>query len=304
MPRSSRKTLAAATLFAFLGAGAIAIVVEAGEAAHPAKEAAKEAPKEAPKEIAKEAPKEGAKPSAKETGKPGDKGAVGDGAKGPEKTNVTDKAEKPTAVIPAIASDGKAALSKDAAADNAAAKAASGARGGADAAKKGKDKKGGKNDDQGPPLDIKGLRAEVRREAPPPIAMDSPEPPETKVEKMLSEVTKAREALHADTMRLEALLAQENDQAPTPGPAGAPGKGAAKPPLEILAKALRGIKPDQAAPIVSRLDRHLASIVLMRMPPVDAGKILGVMKPEVAAEISTLIALKKVATEGRAEARK
>jgi flagellar motility protein MotE (MotC chaperone) len=154
-----------------------------------------------------------------------------------------------------------------------------------------------------PPLDINGLRAEIRRESPPAIGIDAPEYPETKVEKMLTEVTRAREALRDDTQRLEALMAQDNEPS-AEGGAGATGKPAAKNPLDILAKALRGIKPDQSAPIVSRLDRHLGAVVLQRMPPVDAGKILGAMKPETAAELATLIALRRPAAEARAEVKR
>ena len=60
----------------------------------------------------------------------------------------------------------------------------------------------------------------------------------------------------------------------------------------MLAKALRGIKPEQAAPIVARVDKTLAATVLLRMPPVDAGKIMGALKPETAAELATQIALR------------
>jgi flagellar motility protein MotE (MotC chaperone) len=63
-----------------------------------------------------------------------------------------------------------------------------------------------------------------------------------------------------------------------------------KNPLDLVAKELRGIKATEAGPIVVRLDRRLAANVLKRMPPADAGKILGAIKPEIAAEIATEIA--------------
>ena len=80
---------------------------------------------------------------------------------------------------------------------------------------------------------------------------------------------------------------------PRAGTGAAPAGGKpAKHPLDILAKALRAIKPEQAAPIVSRLDKRLAATVLQRMPPVDAGKIMGAMKPDTAAELATQIAMR------------
>jgi len=145
---------------------------------------------------------------------------------------------------------------------------------------------------------MEGLRGELLQDtAPRPIDMAAA--PLTKVEQMLAEVTKARESLHDDTARLEAMLAQgaretaaraepaedENAAAQGPGGAGKPAKN----PLDVLAKAMRGIKPEQAAPIVTRLDKHLAASVLQRMPPADAGKILAAMKPETAAELATQI---------------
>lgn len=171
-----------------------------------------------------------------------------------------------------------------------------------------------------PPLDIGALRAEVHRESHHPAELGATELPETKVEKMLAEVAKAREALHDDTLKLEALVAaaalkpappssnpddegtdEVRPRAEGEAAAGA-GKPAAKNPLDVLAKALRGIKPEQAAPIVTRLDPQLAATVLQRMPPVDAGKILAAMKAESAAELATLIAARKPRGEARASA--
>jgi flagellar motility protein MotE (MotC chaperone) len=173
-----------------------------------------------------------------------------------------------------------------------------------------------------PPLDIGALRAEVHRESHRPTELDATELPETKVEKMLAEVAKAREALHADTLKLEALVAAAAlKPAPAPNPddegaddagkspraegeagAAAGGKAATKNPQDILAKALRGIKPEQAAPIVTKLDPQLAAAVLQRMPPVDAGKILAAMKADNAAQLATLIAARKPRGDARTSA--
>jgi len=177
-----------------------------------------------------------------------------------------------------------------------------------------------------PPLDMAAMRAEIHRESRPP-ELDATELPETKVEKMLAEVAKAREALHEDTLKLEALAAAaalkpaappvnpddeggESDGRPRTEGEGASGAAAtaggkppAKNPQDILAKALRGIKPEQAAPIVTRLDPQLAASVLQRMPPADAGKILAAMKADNAAVLATLIAARKPRPDGRGEGR-
>jgi flagellar motility protein MotE (MotC chaperone)/uncharacterized low-complexity protein len=158
-----------------------------------------------------------------------------------------------------------------------------------------------------PPLTMGGLRDELRRESVP-GKIDPAAAPRTKVEQMLTEIVKTREALHAETLRLEAMMAQEPPEAAAPaaagGAAGAPGAKPAKNPLDILAKALRGIKPEQAAPIVSRLDKRLAATVLQRMPPVDAGKIMGAMKPDTAAELATQIAMRTPGADARGEGKK
>ncbi len=153
-----------------------------------------------------------------------------------------------------------------------------------------------------PPLTMAGLRDEIQRESSS-GAIDPATPARTKVEQMLAEVTKARAALHADTDRLEAMLTANDGAGETNsaggGPASGAGKPAAKNPLDILAKALRGIKPAEAAPIVSRLDKRLAANVLQRMPPADAGKIMGAMKPDNAAELATQIAMRQSSSEAK-----
>ncbi|HEY4184003.1 MAG TPA: hypothetical protein VGP07_03000 [Polyangia bacterium] len=150
---------------------------------------------------------------------------------------------------------------------------------------------------QGPPppspLTMDGLRQQLHRDRADGSDLDAP--PRVKLEQLLSEVTKARESLHADTAKLEAMAGNEAPADPAAaapsavaGPAGPPPKN----PLDVLAKALRGIKPEQAGPIVARLDKGLAATVLLKMPPVDAGKIMGALKPEVAAELATQIAMR------------
>jgi flagellar motility protein MotE (MotC chaperone) len=152
-----------------------------------------------------------------------------------------------------------------------------------------------------PPLTIAGLREEMHREGGP-VALDPMAPSRMKLEQMLQEVTKARTSLHEETAKLEAMLTQDGGDSASAGPGGAaavPGGKPAKNPLDVLAKALRGIKPEQAAPIVTRLERRLAATVLQRMPPVDAGKIMGAMKPETAAELATQIAMRPLPAEAK-----
>ena len=118
-----------------------------------------------------------------------------------------------------------------------------------------------------------------------------------KLEQLAAEINKAREALRQDTAKLEAMLAAR-DAAPSPvASAGTPSNGEngepAKKvpvPLDNLSKAIRGMKPEQAAPIISRVSRKLAADILLRMPGSDAGKVMGVCKPEVAAELAAEIA--------------
>jgi flagellar motility protein MotE (MotC chaperone) len=145
-----------------------------------------------------------------------------------------------------------------------------------------------------PPLNVSALRDEIGRssgvDARTQIKKDR-----ERLEQLVAEINKAREALRQDTARLETVLARKDPVAAAAadaGGAGGVGEGGKKIPtsLEGLAKAMRGMKPEQAAPIVSRLERKLAADVLMKMPAVDAGKVMGQLKPDIAAELATEIA--------------
>ena len=148
-----------------------------------------------------------------------------------------------------------------------------------------------------PPLKLNALREEMSR---PPARHDehaATKAEREKLEQLAAEINKAREALRQDTAKLEAMLAAR-DAAPSPvASAGTPSNGEngepAKKvpvPLDNLSKAMRGMKPEQAAPIISRVSRKLAADILLRMPGSDAGKVMGVCKPEVAAELAAEIA--------------
>ena len=60
--------------------------------------------------------------------------------------------------------------------------------------------------------------------------------------------------------------------------------------IEVVSKAFRGMKPEQAAALIGHLERGLAAEVLLRMRPADAGAILGLLRPEVGAALATEIA--------------
>ena len=72
------------------------------------------------------------------------------------------------------------------------------------------------------------------------------------------------------------------------------GEKAPPSPMDTLAQALKGMKPKQAAPILSRLPVALAADVLMRISARASGKILGAMSPTVGAKIAKEIAGRQV----------
>jgi flagellar motility protein MotE (MotC chaperone) len=60
--------------------------------------------------------------------------------------------------------------------------------------------------------------------------------------------------------------------------------------VEALARTLKGMKPEQAAALVGRLERTLAVAVLSKLRPSDAAGVLGRMPSGNAAELFTLMA--------------
>ncbi|HET6149041.1 MAG TPA: hypothetical protein VFH68_15995 [Polyangia bacterium] len=150
-----------------------------------------------------------------------------------------------------------------------------------------------------PPIKMSALREEMSRPVHKEERAGGMRSERERLEQLAAEINKAREGLRQDTVRLEALLAARDSAAQaassTTSPAGA-GDGGDPPTkkipttLDSLAKAIRGMKPEQAAPIMSRVDRKLAADVLLRMPGADAGKVMGLCKPEVAAELAAEIA--------------
>jgi len=120
----------------------------------------------------------------------------------------------------------------------------------------------------------------------------------------LADIERAREALRQETARLEALLKATGNCGGGSMPIG---DGLATPTvvsptalreapteqIDSVSKAMKGMKPEQAAAMVARLDRGLAAEIMRRMKPADAGAVLGLLKPEMAAELATQIATRK-----------
>jgi flagellar motility protein MotE (MotC chaperone) len=136
-----------------------------------------------------------------------------------------------------------------------------------------------------------------------------------RLEQLAADIAKAREALRVETARLEALLKASGNCGGGGGIgmlmgdplSGAPAVSAASlreapnEQIDSVSKALKGMKPEQAAAVIARLDRGLAAEVLRRMRPADAGSVMGIIKPELAAELATEIALRKPTPNARAK---
>jgi flagellar motility protein MotE (MotC chaperone) len=158
-----------------------------------------------------------------------------------------------------------------------------------------------------PGLTLAALRSQISKSGGAPNAEPSApgaeqgRPPQT-----VSDIEKAREALRQETARLEALLkatgncgggggglAMGEPLLPTAPIAASALREAASEQIDTVSKAVKGMKPEQAAALVARLDRGLAAEILRRMKATDAGAILGLLKPDLAAELATEIATRK-----------
>ncbi|HEY0709478.1 MAG TPA: hypothetical protein VGG33_21895 [Polyangia bacterium] len=147
-----------------------------------------------------------------------------------------------------------------------------------------------------------------------------------RLEALSQELNRTRTALREETTRLEGLMdktrtartanagttANPNGENPAGNSAaaiaaGAPGMSTGDPmapnayyrptppppnfavQVEVVSKAMKSMKPEQAAGILAHLERGLAAEVLQRMRPADAGAILGFLKPEVGAVLAAEI---------------
>ncbi|HEX7487411.1 MAG TPA: hypothetical protein VF341_00785, partial [Anaeromyxobacteraceae bacterium] len=105
-----------------------------------------------------------------------------------------------------------------------------------------------------------------------------------RIEKLTAEIAGARTALREETARLDERVKKIAAEKPAAhGAVGAPGRSEKE--AAALAKTLKGMKPDQAAALVARLDRPLAIDLLRRMRPGDLAVVLEKLKPELAAEL-------------------
>jgi flagellar motility protein MotE (MotC chaperone) len=139
-----------------------------------------------------------------------------------------------------------------------------------------------------------------------------------RLEILSADLARARSALREETTRLEGLMDKAKQAGVIkPGAPGAPaatGEGGAPPTMpvgdplapsayfrpappsanfavqvEVVSKAIKSMKPEQAAGVIGHLERSLAAEVLQRMRAADAGAILGFLKPEVAAALASEI---------------
>jgi flagellar motility protein MotE (MotC chaperone) len=131
--------------------------------------------------------------------------------------------------------------------------------------------------------------------------LDALERERVRLEKLATEIAAARAALGEATGRLDERLkkaeAAKLDQAsgaPGSRPRQAGSSAGARPEASAatlaLAKTLKGMRTELAASLVSKLERPLAVEVLRSMRPSDAGGVLEKMKPDVAAELFSLMA--------------
>jgi len=108
-----------------------------------------------------------------------------------------------------------------------------------------------------------------------------------KLEALAADVAATRAQLREETARLEAVLAKTaapaaRAAAAAPDPAAVREREAR---LETWAKALRGLKPEQTAALLSRVDRDLAVKLLLRLRPAESGPVLARLQPDLAAAL-------------------
>lgn len=130
-----------------------------------------------------------------------------------------------------------------------------------------------------------------------------------RLEKLNADLAAAREAVRKETERLQKLIeanraagkaaaphadhadegkdaAMEQEAAALAGEMEKAGPESPEPSrLASLAKSLRGMKPQQAAVVVARVNDELASRILIAMKPADAGPIIARLPPERAAQL-------------------
>lgn len=157
-----------------------------------------------------------------------------------------------------------------------------------------------RKDPSPPSLTLEALRTEISN-SPAEIEKNNLLAERERLGELVSALDVAQKQLRADTERLTAYLEDAKKQKQEKGgkddgegPDGNPRQpGAAPPgpsPIEVLSKAMRGMKPAQAAAIAERVPLSLAADVIQKMPARDAGKVMGLMEPARAAELAAEIA--------------
>jgi flagellar motility protein MotE (MotC chaperone) len=155
-----------------------------------------------------------------------------------------------------------------------------------------------------PGLTLAALRSQLSKGAEPVVDSGAPVADHARPTQSLSDIEKARESLRQETARLEALIKAAGNcggggmaigepMQPTASIPAATLREAAGEQIDSVSKAMKGMKPEQAAALIGRLDRGLAAEILRRMKSTDAGAILGLLKPDLAAELATEIATRK-----------
>lgn len=168
--------------------------------------------------------------------------------------------------------------------------------------------KGAERPDPAPPsLTLQALHAEISN-SPAEIERNNLLKERERIGELAGALDVAQKQLRQDTERLSAYLdevrkqtedvktkRQSETEAATKADAAtkqtiAPSGPQPAMPLEVLAKAMKGMKAAQAAAIAERLPLVLAGDVVERMPARDAGKMMGLMNPERAAALAAEIA--------------
>jgi flagellar motility protein MotE (MotC chaperone) len=157
-----------------------------------------------------------------------------------------------------------------------------------------------------PSLTVPALRQEIKQSGG--EDKSAPTTERARLEQLAGEIAKAREALKQDTARLEQMLHGGGDgrmpigdgmeTATGSAAGGAASREAMKEQIMTVSKAMQGMKPEQAAAIIARMDRNLASEILRRMKAADAGAVMASIKPELAADLATTIATRKSMVDG------
>ena len=120
---------------------------------------------------------------------------------------------------------------------------------------------------------------------------------------LMKKIDAARQRLKRETSRMERLLIQNEELIEKGGcpkgleggraaiPVGGPTLGLSKNArIKSLSKAVRNMKPKEAASLFRHLDRDIAVELLRRMPARQAGAVLSALKPVLAAQLATDLA--------------